>query len=79
MNSRVKKYNICSVDMNGARFELQEEFSDAQARSIGAAIDADGISINKAIELMKKWNTESRLQGVDRVYSIPFVKHSVTA
>jgi len=51
-------------------------FSHAQAGSIGAVLETDGLSLDKAIALVRKWNATGKAWGYR--YGIPGVhsKHT---
>lgn len=73
MYHRVKKYRLASVDSEGKPFTMMQDFTEAQAQSMSDCLELDGLSIATAMRLVAKWNADSKRQGMDRVYSIPFV------
>ena len=75
MTHRADAYTSEYRDCNGEWQIDVCKFTQAQADSIGAVLEPDGIALDAALRLIDRWNTERKLQGTEGVYSIPFVKH----
>jgi hypothetical protein len=55
------------------------KFTQAQADTVGAVLEADGMDLLAAIKLVKLWNDERKRNGTEGIYSIPFVKEKLTS
>lgn len=73
MHGRVKTYRCRRYD--GKWFTLL--FDKWHAREVGTPLELDGIALDKAITLVKKWNMYGQRSGWQ--YYIPFVKKSLTS
>ena len=47
-------------------------FGEAQARSVGAVLEPDGIALDRAVLLVDTWNRQGARHGYK--YSIPFLR-----
>lgn len=74
MHSRVKTYRRrCKV--KGKWVTLT--FNNYHAEEVGTSLEEDGMALDKAIALVKKWNLMGNRYGWE--YYIPFVKKELTA
>lgn len=69
---RVKSYRTKGVTHDGRPFDEVADFKQVQVNEVSASaiVDADGVSLDVAIALVKHWNASARLQSSGTVYSV---------
>ncbi len=67
----MKTYVAEYLDLNGNRHVEVREFTQAQADSVGAVLEASGLTTTAAKALITRWNLECRRYKGEGRYYLP--------